>query len=67
MKRFFEEIDSFSLFEEEQNADIDFAKTIIDSNVHEMLKNDIEHVPKLRTYHIFKNEYNTEPYVIYFE
>ena len=63
IKRVFEEIDSLSFFEEEQIVNIDFAKSIFDSNVCEKWKNDIEHVPKLRTYRIFKNEYNTESYV----
>ena len=63
IKKVFEEIDSLSIFEEEQNVNIDFAKGIFDSKLCEQWKNDIEQVPKLRTYRIFKNEYETEPYV----
>ena len=63
IKKVFEEIDLLSLFEEEQNVSIDLAKNIFESNACEIWKNDIEHVPKLRTYCIFKNEYTTEPYV----
>ena len=63
IKKVFEEIDLLSLFEEEQNVNIDFAKSIFDSNLCELWKTDIVQVPKLRTYCTFKSEYNTEPYV----
>ena len=64
MKNLFETLDSEEIFLNSELCDIAEVKLKIKNLNNELWENEILSKPKLRTYRLFKNEYEPEPYLL---
>ena len=64
VKEIFSVIGLRNNFDRKQMVDIDHAKTLIHNYYAVKWANDIQNLPKLRTYRLFKTEFKCEQYVL---